>query len=88
MKTLKQIIMQKTEQWHQNNPVHILEQGLLVSKPQVNSFDKSPVFQMFITSIEEWLTQKRQEITQDLGDPTYKSIQHNLIAELLEELKQ
>jgi hypothetical protein len=60
-KTLKEIVMQKTEQWHHNNPVHIIETGFLISKPQTNNFDKSPVYQMFMDSLSEWLMQKRQE---------------------------
>ena len=60
--TLKEIIMQKTEQWHQNNPVHLVKQGLLVSKEQPNNFDKSPVFQLFMESVKEWLEQKNVKL--------------------------
>jgi hypothetical protein len=65
--TLKEIIMQKTEQWHQNNPVHLVKQGLLVSKSQPNNFDKSPVFKILMESVNEWLEQKN-------GKPKYLTL--------------
>jgi hypothetical protein len=59
---LKEIIMQKTMKWHQNNPIHLVAQGVLISKPQPNNFDKSPVFQVFMDSAKEWLEQKNTKL--------------------------
>ena len=59
MNTLREIIMQKTDQWHRAHPVHLIEKGILVSKPQSRSFDESPVYKMFMQSVEEWLSQDR-----------------------------
>jgi hypothetical protein len=88
-KTLKQIIMQKTEQWHQSNTIHVVEDGVLVSKSQTNNFDKSPVYQIFIEATEEWLIQKRQEeYPNKCNCYGCREIRNEKINELLEELKE
>lgn len=82
---LKEIIMQKTEQWHQNHGIFIIEHGVLVSKPQPNDFDKSPIFKILMEAVKDWLEQNQQYYDDTKGE--FWSLQVSLeYKKLLKEL--